>query len=169
MLNMMVFLYFPVVSNAKTWIKSDPRWKSTWTAIFCNFLQTLMFIPSQLPFSYMVQFRILEVVQWKCRNMMTKTTMTATIMMVRLTASTSKSSFMMRFPQALRLLRLLRECEVVPSRSSSRFHHLHKHHRHDSFNWGRSNGFTLPLEILALGCLALFCLPLMQLSSWSSP
>ena len=165
MLNM--FLYFPVVSNAKTWIKSDPRWKSTWTAIFCNFLRTLMFIPSQLPFFRNIW--ISEVVQWKCRNMMTKTTMTATIMMVRLTASTSKSSFMMRFPQALRLLRLLREWEVVPSKSSSLFHHLHKHHRHDSFNWGRSKAFTLPLEISALGCLALFCLPIMQLSSWSSP
>ena len=64
--------------------------------------------------------------QWKCKNMMTNTTMTASIMMVRLTASTSKSSFMMRLPQALRLLRLFK---VEPSRSPSLLHHLRNHHR----------------------------------------
>ena len=57
---------------------------------------------------------------------MTNTTMTASIMMVRLTASTSKSSFMMRLPQALRLLRLFK---VEPSRSPSLLHHLRNHHR----------------------------------------
>ena len=52
---------------------------------------------------------------------MTNTTITASIMMVRLTASTSKSSFIIRFPQALRLLRLFK---VEPSRSSFLLHHL---------------------------------------------
>jgi len=53
--------------------------------------------------------------QWKCRKMMTNTTITTIIMMVRLTASTSKSIFMIRSPQALLLLRLFRDCSPAPS------------------------------------------------------